>query len=74
MSTKKIQILNSTVKQAQNADTLDGMHADEFATPSDVEQTAKTYADEVGSRVTGSVDSDGNYVVMFNDNFEWTAE
>lgn len=66
MSTKKIQILNSTVKQAQNADTLDGMHADEFATPSDVEK--------VGSRVTGSVDSDGNYVVMFNDNFEWAAE
>lgn len=37
MSTKKIQILNSTVKQAQNADTLDGMHADEFATANDVE-------------------------------------
>lgn len=36
MSTKKIQILNSTVKQAQNADTLDGLHADEFSTANDL--------------------------------------
>lgn len=47
-----------------------GTHKDSgskmLATVSDVEK--------VGSRVTGSVDSDGNYVVMFNDNFEWAAE
>lgn len=37
MSTKKLQILNSVIKQAENADTLDGKHADEFALASDVE-------------------------------------
>lgn len=31
MSTKKLQILNSVLKQAENADTLDGKHASEFA-------------------------------------------
>ena len=38
MSTKKLQILDSLIKQAQNADTVDGMHASEFAVASDVEQ------------------------------------
>lgn len=31
MATKKLQILNSIIKQAENADTLDGKHASEFA-------------------------------------------
>lgn len=30
MSTKKLQILSSIIKEAQNADTLDGKHAEEF--------------------------------------------
>lgn len=38
MSTKKLQILDSLIKEAQNADTLDGKHAEEFATTSDVEE------------------------------------
>jgi peptidoglycan/xylan/chitin deacetylase (PgdA/CDA1 family) len=37
MATKKIQILDSLIKQAENADTLDGKHASEFALASDVE-------------------------------------
>lgn len=37
MSTKKLQILDSLIKQAQNADTLDGKHASEFAAASDVD-------------------------------------
>ena len=36
MSTKKLQILDSLVKQAENADTLDGKHANEFAAASDI--------------------------------------
>ena len=38
MSTKKLQILNSIMKQAENADTLDGRHADEFVLASDFAQ------------------------------------
>ena len=36
MATKKLQILDSLIRQAENADTLDGKHADEFAAASDV--------------------------------------
>lgn len=38
MSTKKIQIIDSLVKQAENANTLDGKSAEEFALTSDVEE------------------------------------
>lgn len=46
MSTKKLQILNSVIKQAENADTIDGKHADEFATTSDV-NSLKTLVGDV---------------------------
>ena len=36
MATKKLQIIDSLIKQAENADTLDGMHAEDFAVASDV--------------------------------------
>jgi hypothetical protein len=36
LSTKKLQLLSSVIKQAENADTIDGKHADEFAATSDV--------------------------------------
>lgn len=36
MATKKIQILDYEIQQAKNADTVDGKHADEFASVSDV--------------------------------------
>lgn len=36
-------------------------------------EDAKTYADEIGKRVTGSIDNDGNIVITFNDQM-WAAE
>ena len=42
MATKKLQILDSLIVQADNADTLDGKHAEEFALASDV-QTLQEY-------------------------------
>lgn len=36
MAIKKLQIIDSLIKQAENADTLDGKHAEEFAAASDV--------------------------------------
>lgn len=36
MSTKKLQIVDYTVQQAQNADTVDGKHASEFASATDL--------------------------------------
>lgn len=38
-----------------------------------VEQAAKDYADAISKRVTGSVDVDGNFVIMFDETF-WAAE
>lgn len=72
MSTKKIQILNSTVKQAQNADTLDGMHADEFATPSDLMDCVQVDLEDATEGVIAKVNADtfNGYTidkfVMFN--------
>ena len=37
MATKKIQILDSIIKQAENADTLDGKHAEDFALSSEMQ-------------------------------------
>lgn len=37
-------------------------------------EDAKVYTDAVAARITGSIDSDGNYVVMFGENFGWTVE
>lgn len=36
-------------------------------------EDAKAYADEIGKRVTGSIDDDGNVVLTFGDQV-WTAE
>lgn len=41
MATKKIQILDSVIKQAENADKLDGKHAEDFALASDIEQKSQ---------------------------------
>lgn len=38
-----------------------------------VEQAAKDYADAISKRVTGSVDVDGNFVIMLDETF-WAAE
>ena len=49
MATKKLQILDSLIKQAENADTLDGKHADEFAAASDVETLKSQVGDDTVS-------------------------
>lgn len=36
-------------------------------------EDAKAYADEIGKRVTGSIDDNGDLVITFGDQF-WTAE
>lgn len=41
MATKKLQILNSLIKQAENADMLDGKHANEFTLVTDFEELQK---------------------------------
>lgn len=56
MSTKKIQIVDSLVKQAENADTLDGKHADEFALASEVEALqGKVGDDTVSEQINSAV-------------------
>lgn len=45
MATKKLQILDSIIKQAENADTLDGKHANEFALASEVEALQEKVGD-----------------------------
>ena len=49
MATKKLQILDSLIKQAENADTLDGKHANEFALASEVEVLQEKVGDNTVS-------------------------
>lgn len=57
MATKKIQILDSIIKQAENADTLDGKHAEEFALSSDVNTLQQLVGDTpVASQITTAVE------------------
>ena len=51
MATKKLQILDSLIKQAENANTLDGKHASDFVSTSG--WTSNTYlgTDENGQVV-----------------------
>lgn len=62
MSTKKLQILSTLIQEAQNADTLDGKHADEFAAASDVEQLKTLVGDtpvaeQISNAVSTKIDS-----------------
>ncbi|MGN5456811.1 MAG: phage baseplate protein [Candidatus Kurthia intestinigallinarum] len=50
MSTKKLQILDYNVKQADNADTVDGKHADEFASTDDM-ATAQSDISDLQTKV-----------------------
>lgn len=57
MSTKKIQIIDFDIKQADNADTLDGKHADEFASASDVEALKEKVGDtSVSEQISSAID------------------
>lgn len=58
MATKKLQILNSLIKEAQNADTLDGKHADEFALASEVEALSTKVGDTaVSDQITAAINA-----------------
>jgi hypothetical protein len=56
MSTKKIQILNTIVKQAENANTLNGKSAEEFADVSELENLKSLVGDSsVSDQITTAV-------------------
>lgn len=50
MATKKIQMLDYNIKQSENSDTLDGKHASDFASASDM-TTAKSNIGELQTKV-----------------------
>lgn len=50
MATKKIQILDYDIKHSENSDTLDGKHASDFASASDM-TTAKSNIGELQTKV-----------------------
>lgn len=45
MSTKKLQVLDYKIKQAENADTIDGKHALDFATATDMDAAQSSISD-----------------------------
>lgn len=56
MATKKLQILGSLTQGSQNADTLDGKHADEFASAVDVETLKSRVGDtSVSEQIAAAV-------------------
>lgn len=50
MSTKKLQIIDYLVKQAENADTLDSKHASDFASATDM-STAQSNIGDLQTKV-----------------------
>lgn len=50
MSTKKLQVLDYTIRQAENADTLDGQHAIDFASATDM-STAQSDISDLQTKV-----------------------
>lgn len=45
MATKKLQIVDNLVKQAENADTLDGQHASDFTLATDFSELQELVGD-----------------------------
>lgn len=79
MQTKKLQILDSLVKQAGNADTLDGKHAAEFANAEDLDAAQSDITDlrakvgdvavseQISSAITNKVDKVSGKGLSTND-------
>lgn len=63
MSTKKLQILGSMIPQNVDADTLDGKHAEEFASASEIEQLKQQIGDESVSEQIGAAVGNIDYPV-----------
>lgn len=57
MSTKKLQVLDYKIKQAENADTIDGKHAIDFATAMDM-GTAQDHISDLQTKVGDTSVSD----------------
>lgn len=56
MATKRLQIIDYNIKQAENADTLDGKHSDEFASATDVEQLKTQVGDTaVSTQISSAI-------------------
>ena len=67
MQTKKLQILNTLIKQAENADMLDGKHADEFATVEDINALQSKIGDtSVSEQISSAVGSINHPVQSVN--------
>lgn len=57
MLTKKLQVIDYTVKQAENADTVDGKHASDFAAATDM-TTAQSDISDLQTKVGNTAVSD----------------
>lgn len=74
MSTKKLQIIDYNIKQAENADTLDGKHAVEFAAASDVSDLQSKVGDtSVAEQITSAVTNAGVLTIDITDAEAGTA-
>lgn len=57
MSTKRLQVLDYKIKQAENSDTVDGKHAIDFATAVDMD-TAQSHISDLQTKVGDTSVSD----------------
>ena len=65
MSTKKLQVLDYRIKYAENSDTLDGKHASDFASATDMETAQSNISDlktkvgdtSVSAQITNAISS-----------------
>lgn len=63
MSTKKLQIIDYNIKQAENADTVDGKHASDFAAADDVSDLQIKVGDTAVSEQISTAISEIDYPV-----------
>ena len=70
MATKKLQIVDYTVKQAENADTLDNKHASDFASATDM-ATAQSNISDLQTKVGDSSVSEQISTALVNNQSDW---
>ena len=65
MATKKIQILDSIIKQAENSDTLDGKHAEDFALASSFNELKNLVGDtQVSTQIENAIASSAKVQII----------